>query len=189
MNFLIFGTRVKVSFLFVSIITFMIFIDKSGFIIEMITAVILHEIAHLVCMRVLSCQPKEIHLTAGGIQIIRGFCPKKKAEILISLSGPFINIFLFLLFLKLNLEFSLINLCIGCFNLLPILSLDGGEILMIILSAKIGEDRAKNFLSLLNFLLGTLGMAFGIFLIINGRPNISLIVFSLYLILLFLIKL
>ena len=188
MKFLIFGTQVKVSFLFVSIITFMIFIDKSGFIVPMTIAVLMHEMAHLLCMRILGCQPKEILLIPGGIQIIRSFCTKRKLEIIISLSGPFINLFLFLIFLNINSEFSLINLCIGCFNLLPISSLDGGEILEMILSAKIGEERAKNFLGFLNFLLGAAGIILGIFLIINGSPNISLIIFSLYLILSILIK-
>ncbi len=189
MKFSLFGTKISVSFLFLSLITFIMFIDKSGYIIPMSIAVILHEIAHLVCMSILGCQPKEIRLIPGGIEITRTFYLKKQKEILISASGPFINILLFLLFLNLHLEFALINLCIGVFNLLPLTTLDGGEIFKIILSYKIGEDKAKNILGILNLFLGISGVFFGVLLFLNKTPNISLILFSLYLILSVIIKL
>lgn len=182
MKFTIFGTKITVSFLFLAIITFMFLIDKSGFLLPMTISIILHEIAHLVLMSVFGCQPKEILIIPGGIEIRRSFCLRKNQEILISLSGPFINIFLFIVFLNLNLEFSLINFCIGIFNLLPLTFLDGGEILKILLRNKIGEEKAENILGLINFFIGMLGIFFGVFLIINKTPNISLIVFSIYLI-------
>ncbi len=188
MRFEILGTKISVSFLFLAIITAMLLIDKSGLLIPMIIAITLHETAHLACMYVLGCAPKEIRLIPGGIEIIRSFCLKKYYEILISISGPFINIFLFLIFSNFNLEFSVINLCIGVFNLMPLKSLDGGEILLIILRNKIGEEKAKKFLELLNFLMGVIGIVFGIFLFLNKTPNVSLIIFSIYLLLSIIIK-
>ena len=184
MKFNFFGTKINVSFLFLAIITFMFLIDKSGILMPMSIAVILHEISHLIAMGIFRCQPKEIRLIPGGIEITRSFCLKKKTEILISLSGPFINIFLFVVFLKIDIEFSLINLCIGVFNLLPLSFLDGGEILIKLL----GEYKAEKIFKLLSILIGGLGVFLGVYLIINKIPNISLLIFSVYLILSIIIK-
>lgn len=188
MRFEILGIKIEVSFLFLAVITFMFFIDKSGFLLPMAIAIFLHEAAHISCMSILGFKAKEIKLIPGGIQIIRSFCLKKKYEILISISGPFINFILFVLFWNLNLQFSAINLCIGILNILPLKSLDGGEILEIVLEDKISEDKVKKILITLNLIIGILGIIVEIFLILNKSANISLILFSIYLILSVIIK-
>ncbi len=188
MKFVIFGTKITVSFLFLATVTVIFLIDKSGLLTPMAIAIVMHETAHLVSMQLLGCQPKEINLIPGGIEIVRSFSLKKNNEIIISFSGPFINILLFLIFFRYNLEFSLINLCIGIFNLLPLSFLDGGEILKIILTEIFGLEKAKKFLGLLNFLIGLLGIILGVFLIFNKTLNVTLMIFSIYLILSVIIK-
>ncbi len=188
MKFRLFGTKIEISFLFLAFLCFIIFTDKSGLIIPMIIAVVLHETAHLLCMRVFGCQPKAIRLIPASVSVIRDFCSAPKKEMLISLSGPFINVFMFVVFYRINIEFSIINLLIGCFNLLPFKGLDGGEIIHKALSVKVGEERADRILNLINFVAGAVGIFMGIFLIINKTPNISVIIISIYFLLSVIVK-
>lgn len=188
MRFNLFGTKIEVSFLFTALVAFIIFTDKSGMIVPMLVAVVLHEAAHLLCMRVLGCNPREIRLIPTSVAVIRDFCTIPAKEVLISAAGPFINIFLFAVFYRVNLEFAVINLVIGCFNLLPIRGLDGGEIILKILSVRLGVKKADSVLNIINFLAGAIGIFIGIFLIINKTPNISVIIMSIYLLLSVIVK-
>ena len=188
MKFKLFKTQITVSYLFISIITFMIFIDKSGFILPMMLSVVLHEMAHLLTMSAFGCEPMSVNLIPCSVEIKRDICKSYKKEILISLSGPFLNIFLFVIFLKINLEFSLINLCFGLFTLLPLSILDGGEILKVVLSHTLNENKAKIIFKIINFTIGVLGIFLGVFLLVRQNGNISLILFSVYIILFNIIK-
>lgn len=183
MKFYILKTEISISYLFVSIITFMILIDKSGFVLPMLLSVFLHEAAHLITMFLLGCEPKSINFIPCSIEVKRGVCCDYKKEILISVSGPILNIILFILFFKFRIEFSLINLCFGVFNLLPLSVLDGGEILNVVLFKVLKEKTAKILFKAINFFFGALGVFFGVFLYVKQNGNISLILFSIYIIL------
>lgn len=196
MKFKLFGTEIEVTFLFVAFLSFMLIVDKSGYLIPTMAAVVIHEAAHLFSMKLYGCQPKKIRLIPASVEITRGFCPNKRHEITVSLSGPIFNAIIFtiayflsnLLKSDILLNFAVINLVIGFFNLLPFKGLDGGEILFIIIGMKIGEERAEKLLNCVNFTAGLIGLAIGVFLLFIGKFNVSVIIMSIYLLLSVIIK-
>ena len=106
MKFKVFGTDIKITFYFFAFLTLLVLTDKSGFFIPMMVAVLFHEAAHLITMRLVGCAPKEIVLIPASIRIVRGIAVKNTHEIAISLSGPLANIMFFCIFYVCYLLFS-----------------------------------------------------------------------------------
>lgn len=196
MKFKIFGTEIQITFLFMAFITLLLAVDKSGYAIPMLFAVTAHEAAHLVTMCLLGCNPKAIMLIPASVRIVRDISYKTKNEVLISISGPLINLFffalfyiVFILFKNENiLTFAIINLIIGVFNLLPVNALDGGVVLKKILMLIFKENKANIILNIITVLIGIVIFVLGVFLVLNSR-NFSLIIISLYLLISVLLKL
>ncbi len=196
MKFKIFGTQINVTFLFVAFICFTVFIDKSGYILYMILAVALHEAAHLLTMKIVGCSPKEIWLIPTSIRIVRNITVKESHEIAVSLSGPLINILFFFLFYIAfllsgsdgALNFSVINLLIGVFNLLPVNGLDGGVILKKLLEKVTSREKAALAVKILTLLLSALFIAFGVKTFTDSAYNFTPIILGIYLILSVIIK-
>ncbi len=196
MKFKIFGTQINVTFLFAAFICFTVFIDKSGYILYMISAVVLHEAAHLFTMKIVGCNPKEVWLIPTSVRIVRGITVKESHEIAISLSGPLINILFFFIFYIVfllsgseeALNFSVINLLIGVFNLLPVNGLDGGIILKKLLEKITSPDKARLTVKLLTVIFSLLIIFFGIKTFTDSSYNFTPIVLGIYLLLSVIIK-
>ena len=188
MSFTVFNTKIKISFLFMATLCVLLMCDKTGLVLPMLFAVFLHEMAHLSVMWVSRCAPKEINLCPGGVQILASTV-KNKPEILILLSGPVINILLFIIlwfpFDKTShtsvLEFAVINLIYGVFNLIPVRNLDGGSIVEIILTEFLGFQKARIILNIITIAFAVFILLLALFFSINGDINYSLYIMVLYL--------
>ena len=95
MRFRIFGTEFYVSFLFAAVITAMLAFDRTGFILPLLFAVLIHELGHLVAMWILDCAPKRIRLVPAAVEITTKIQSGGKYEIFIALCGPTVNLLLF----------------------------------------------------------------------------------------------
>lgn len=196
MKIRILGINIKVSFLFCAIISVLILCDTTGMIIPMLIAVFLHELGHLLVMKYFGCAPNEIKLIPGGIRIVSPVCAEKHS-ILISLSGPLLNLIIFtvvyfsssVLGVDYYLDFAFINLVYGIFNLLPFYSLDGGSIIEEIISTKFGTIKAQKILKLITVVGAVLFLLTFMIFSLKGNINYSVLVISLYLILSVFIKL
>ncbi len=196
MKFKILGTEIQITFIFTAFTALLLVSDKSGFFLPMLASVVLHEAAHLFTMYLLGCNPKAIRLIPASVRIVRDISCKTKNEVLISLSGPLINLFLFaafyIMFTFWNnekiLTFAVINLIIGAFNLLPVKGLDGGVILKKVLAHFYGENWSVIILNIITAFFGVAFFVLGTYLIFGGG-NFSLVVMSLYLLISVLIKL
>ncbi len=188
MRFKIFSTEIYVSFVFIGLLTIMLAIDKTGYLLPVFFSVTVHEIAHLITMWILKCQPKQINLIPGSIQIIRGFSYKRNSEVLISFSGPIANLLLFCVFIinyyafsvNTSLNYAAINLILALFNLLPVRGLDGGTILYHILLKIKDGSKANVIINICTIVLAFFAIFIGIILFINGKINYSLIILGLY---------
>ena len=96
-----------------------------------------HELGHLACLRLTGAPVESLRLTAFGAEI----CARTRRlsygqEILCTLAGPLVNLGLALVFSRITGDYLLAgaNLILGCFNLLPIPSLDGGRVLHLLVS-------------------------------------------------------
>ncbi len=96
-----------------------------------------HELGHLAGLRLTGAPVKVFRLTAFGAEILADtrWMPYGR-EILCTLAGPLVNILLALILSRITGDYMLAgaNLLLGCFNLLPIPSLDGGRVLHLLAS-------------------------------------------------------
>lgn len=196
MRFSLFNTKIYVSFLFLSLICLFLLIDKTGLFLPMLTATFFHEFGHLFCMWIFGCQPKEINLIPGSVQIVSSYCSAENKNILIMLSGPFANLLIFfILFLNYcffgddsHIVFAFVNLLLGVFNLLPIKGLDGGTVLQNIITSKYNEKTANMTLNVISVIAACVLGVTAILLSVAGKTNLSAYILSVYLILSVLLK-
>ena len=174
----------------------MIIFDKTGLIVPTLLAVFFHEAGHLFCMWAKDVPIKRIKLIPTSVQITASDFASFKSDIAVSLCGPLCNFFLFVV-LFLNsclyknhtiLIFSLINLLIAFFNMLPLKGLDGGRILHSLVALKKGSEKADKVLSVVTFIFSLLLIAFSVFLTVNNIFNISLYIIALYLLIISIAK-
>ncbi|RNC29938.1 MAG: putative zinc metalloprotease Rip3 [Candidatus Dichloromethanomonas elyunquensis] len=121
--------------------------------------VILHELFHVLAARGYGIKVKSIELYPyGGTAVLEDtFEGKRKEETVIAFAGPAFNFALFLLlqFLRwegiLNGEWVLevvkINFWLACFNLIPVMPLDGGRIARAFFSGTFGFVKTTKFLA------------------------------------------
>lgn len=174
----------------------MIIFDKTGLIVPTLLAVFLHEAGHLFCMWAKGIPPKQIKLIPSSIQITASDFSSFKSDIAVSFCGPLCNLVLFIIlyfnfYLYKNyniLIFSLINLLIAFFNMLPLKGLDGGKILHSIVALKSNTEKADKVLSIVTFIFSLLTVAFAVFLTVNNIFNISLYITALYLLIISIAK-
>ncbi len=159
----IFGTKLSVTFGFL----FLIASYTAGG--DMLTVYclafcIIHELAHLVCMKIFAVDISEIRLYGGGIKICgRGISALDKArQIIVYLSGCTANLILAAVFyFSGNMDFLVVNLCLFVLNLMPVSYFDGGQMLSLVFP---GHSRLRAALSAASVCM-IAGLAlFGIFL-------------------------
>lgn len=196
MRLKLFGTEIYVSFLFTAIIAFLLATDKTGLFLPTLFAAIIHEIGHLLCLWACDCQPKAVRLLPTAVQIVNGFTKGIRHEAAISLCGPAANIVAFFaLYVNYNitenlwiLNFSLLNLILALFNLLPVWGLDGGTLLSLALAHFFDIDRAERIVRIVTALFSAASFIAGVYLWVSGRLNISAFIVAIYLMLGALIK-
>jgi Zn-dependent protease len=133
-----------------------------GFLLLLFGCVVLHELGHAAMARRFGVRTREIVLyPIGGIARLEGL-PEGRAELLIALAGPAVNLALGVGLLLVNLGLAvpfepptqlssarqlmwslcLVNLVLFAFNLLPAFPMDGGRVLRAGLSLATSQQRA-----------------------------------------------
>ena len=189
MKFKLFGTEIYISFLFAATVAFMLATDRTGLVIPTLFAVFVHEAGHLFAMWTADCAPRKIRLIPASVQIVRSFSAKPVAEFAILICGPAANLAVFAALYVNYLSFkhdwalvsALINLIIFAFNMLPVKGLDGGTVVYMLLSGRIGKEKAQKVLRIMTAVTATFALAVGIYTAVNGRINLSVFIVALYL--------
>lgn len=188
-NFNFLNTKFSVSVGFVGLICLMLYIDRSGLILPSFIASLIHETGHIFCLFILKAPIEKIILKIGTAEIKGNFLVPRKSEIIMTFFGPFFNLLVFILTLLfyLNskymglLNFSLINLILGVFNLLPISSLDGGTVLFLLLSSRLSASLSKKICIIISFITLTSLFALGLLVFFKTKTNPTLILLCIYL--------
>ena len=179
------NTSVNISFYFAAVLTLSMLLDKTNISFYSILSALLHETGHMLCLFFLKAKPKEIKFGLFGMRIVRGNKTLTyKNELLTALSGPLVNIILFVLFLhwEKTLMFSAVNLALGIFNLLPVKPMDGGEALYYLLCGFYEENRIKRITDITTFMTVIFLTVTGILVLIKSEYNFMLLIVSAYIV-------
>ncbi len=197
MSFRLFSTRIYISFYFVAAVALFLLTDSSGIALASAVCITIHELAHLITMKLLDCAPDEVRLVLGGINIIGHRFVTHKAQVFISLSGPASNFLMALIILMINYFakssalniWMYISLILGIINLLPARGLDGGTALYSLLLARLKTkvaDMTLMFTSIVTAISVISVFLAGVF---QHSLNISFLLFALYLAAAYIMKL
>lgn len=191
MNFKIYGTEIYISFYCFAAFALFYNVDKPGLLTASLLSAFAHEAGHLFAIRVLSKKkPKRIIVTPFGARILN----KKLWElphlfqIIIYISGPFVNLLVFSLIYVLKgkvTDTAAVNLALGLFNLLPVLPLDGGNALKCFVSI-FKNQSADVYTEIISAVILFPTAVMGFIYLFNKRGNYSLFALTVYLCILFL---
>ena len=186
-----FGCKVELSFLFVAVTACSVLLDHTGCVIHTLLASFFHECGHLAAMGFLGGAAKKVAFGIFHIDIQDNRRVKRGyyQDIFILLAGPIVNLVLCLLLLigfgvfhqQIFLFAASTNLLIGFFNLLPVESLDGGQILYAVLCKRKSLEQAQKWVQIISFLVLLPIACLGFFILLRSKYNFSLLLASCYL--------
>ncbi len=192
MKFKLFSVSIYISYTLLCVTAVFIITESFTSFLCCLSAVIIHESGHLIAMHRFNCMPKKIKISLFEISIIssgRQQLPPRQNKIIIFF-GPFANFICFILFYLLYLFCSSVfkplaysNLCVGLFNLLPVMSLDGGQLLYLMLTGRVSDKSAEKCVNIITFLILFPLAALGFLVLFNSKYNFSLLFVCLYIVL------
>ncbi len=185
------GTVFRLSILFPALVIVLLSCDPTHTVLLCLLASFLHEIGHALAMLIVHDQPRRVTMGIFGVTIERDRTrfPGYAASVAVSLAGPLINGICFLILWVCGCrEAGVIHAALGIVNLLPIVSLDGGEAVYAALCLRCSEQTALRILRVVSALF-VLPLTFlGAFLAFTDTHNVTLLLLSGYLILLLFLK-
>lgn len=179
--------RVEVTGGFFLLLAWLNYMDRALLVPMALAACGLHELGHILAIRLLGGVIKGIRLTAVGAELVLARPLSYWQEGLSALAGPAANLLLALVCcnFKGGLTFAGLNLALAVFNLLPVGRLDGGRALCCTLALLAGPDTADRAGIWLDCLCTAVALAAGLFLV-RFQGNITLLLVAFWLLAVFL---
>ena len=156
-------------------------IYRDYFTVLTLLSALMHELGHLFCIRLLDLDIEKITVFPFGADIrLAPSLRSYKTELSVSLSGPVVNLFICIIFLRVVFipEIAVINLVLAGMNLFPVNGLDGGKALYSFLVMHAEESTAEKILRITSFVSVFCFWVFSTFILLKGDGNPSLFVIS-----------
>ena len=160
--------------------------DRDRLVLPVLLAVILHELGHLTAMLLCGVGVRGVCCTGSGVHILPGWHKKggRIRELTVHLAGVAVNFLMAGLFFLFPMGFygayfSLINLLLGCFHLIPAGNLDGANALRCLLSRYCSEAVTRRWMRLVS--TGCLGLLLWQMLRAASMLNFSAMILWCYL--------
>ncbi|MCL2013791.1 MAG: site-2 protease family protein [Oscillospiraceae bacterium] len=185
MEFYIAGIKIRLTFLFVALLTITLLADRSGLVFFSLLAALIHETGHIAAFAVFKSKPHEASVEISGIKLTKP--PDKLSagkEVVLLFAGSAVNFVVFaVFFFVLKFEsFAYIHLMIGVFNMLPIAPLDGGMLVKLAAERIFSPGTADIISRALSVLIIIPLIIYGIYLAFN--MNFTLLITAVYLLIL-----
>lgn len=181
-------TQIFIGYEVVAAITAVLILDRTDRIICCILAAMLHELGHLLMMRLFHIPVHSVSVRLFDILIKADSPSDYRADIFVTLGGVMANFLCALIFMPLSRDLFYANLALGCFNLLPVLSLDGGHLFYLLLSRRFLPKTCAVILKITTFLFLLPLMTAGVLMLFRSGYNYSLLAISLYLLAVLILK-
>lgn len=189
MRLRIFGIDVSVSFWFFATIAGVLLAGKETLALYMLAPIAIHELGHLVAMRLCGIRVEAVAFRAFSIDIRRSASATAGygTDILLALGGVAANFFAALclyLFAFQSMRVMLLgaaNVAVALFNALPIGNLDGGQALRLLLERFGSVEKAFAISRICSFLVLVPLFGAAAFYVLQGVVNPSLLLVCVYL--------
>lgn len=129
-----------------------------------------------------NCKPYKVTVTLFDVAIERRTDVTYLQDVLITISGPLYNFIFALLFTFVYKPLAVSNLLIGLFNLLPVATFDGGQLIKLMLTRRLCDKTTDIILNILSFIFFVPMFCLGLLFLFKSKYNYSLLLISLYLI-------
>ena len=173
--------KLSLCFSFFAMTAVFLTLDTTGFGLLGIAACLVHEVGHFAAIAVTRAGIGGVELYGGGIRICN-----IRQNTAVTLGGCAANFAVFAVLIRGSLPlltFAVINLCIGCFNLIPVGLLDGRVFLEGQLTRRFAPRVAEALLRRVEVFC-TAAVAFAlVILLIGGNIGITAVFVAAYLVL------
>ena len=168
----------------VAAMTAALLLDREYRIICCFAAAVLHELGHILMMKICHVRVRCIKLRLFDVLIEADEPPTFKADVAITSGGVCMNLLCAVVLTPFSMKLGVPHIVLGVFNLLPVLSLDGGHLLELLLTRRFSERVSQTVLRITTFIFILPLMTAGILFLFRSRYNYSLLAISLYLLIL-----
>lgn len=197
MDFKIGNCRICISPLFAVMLSLILLVDRTGIMLFGILSVVIHESGHLVFMYLTKKHPEKVVFQLGGIIISSQKSASYNSELLIALGGCLFNFFASLasglIYLYSRNEmlfiFSAANFGLMLFNLMPINSLDGMDIIKFSLLKNYSMEKVKSVCNIISVCFLAAVSLLSVYSVVKFGLNPTILICLLYLLILTLISL
>ena len=188
MSFHLADIRIFLGYEVVAAMTAVLLLDRENRIICCFLAALLHELGHLLMMKLCGVRIRGLKLRLFDVLIEADEPDIFRSDVLITLGGVLSNFLFALIFAPIDTRLCLPNLALGVFNLLPVMSLDGGHLLQIILARRFSPRVCETTVRVCTFIVFVPLFTAGVYLLFHSGYNYSLLVIALYVLVLLLLK-
>lgn len=199
MRFSFLGIRFFVSFPAIALICISLFATESGsFLLLMcLLASFLHEAGHLFFIWKFKGKPESIHINPSEIAINCNLADiTYKQDFIITVSGVAINlcvcVLCFITYLlhssNLFLNFAMCNLFVGLFNLLPVKTFDGGQMLELLFSRVFTTRTTERLINIITVITVMPLATAGLYILFTSEFNYSMLILAIYYVVLIISK-
>ena len=185
-------TECEISYPLAAVMTAVLLVDRSMNVWCCFLAAVLHEGGHLWVLYRCHTPPRQIRLSLFDIAIVdrQQYRHSFSQALTIAAAGITVNFVSALLcwgFWRLTgwswlMTLMTAHLTLGVFNALPVSALDGGQIVLLLLSRFWPPDTAERMLTVCSVLVLLPTACLGFLLLLNTRYNFTLLLAALYLI-------
>lgn len=172
----IFKSRISISFGFLAAITLMFIFDTKLNAFMAAAAFVFHELSHMIFIKIFGGKINSLRFSLIELDIKTETSTFSNIQnFVVAVAGSMMNFVLALAFMQINPDFSAVNMAVGCFQLLPISTLDGSNALAFL---GVSQNVRFNISIVTSFIFAVLGFM----VLIYSKYNFSILAISLYLI-------